>query len=139
MLKEVLNCRPKFVVFNRNINNVIDSIIKLIDNNPGCIFQGNLDPSSSYEVKRQYQIDMWLKHSINSNHNLKENYKEDCYVIEYNELINNPNNVVNGFYDFFELPRFKHNLYKIENLNQENDMVYGVPGMHNVRPLLYKN
>ena len=66
------------------------------------------------------------------------NYKEDTYIVEYNDLMSNPNKVVKGFYDFFEIPKFKHNLFKIENSDKENDMVYGIPGMHDVRPLLTK-
>jgi sulfotransferase len=138
LIVSTLGIKPKFIVCNRDINEVADSLIKIIVKNPGCVFQGSIKLTDSYDIKKKTLMDGFLKPIIMSTNNLLYNHKEDIYVINFNDLMSNPNKVVKGFYDFFELPKFKHNLYKIENMDKENDMVYGIPGMHDVRPLLTK-
>lgn len=76
-----------------------------------------------------------LGQSIDS---LKEVYMkglENCiHLIEYDDLVTNPESVMVGVYDFLEEPSFKHDFEALENLHRENDAeVYGLADMHEVR------
>ena len=70
--------------------------------------------------------------------NLKNNHQKDTFFIEYDDFCNNPEKILKDFYKFFKLPYFKHNLNNIEDVDRENDDVYGMPTLHEIRPTLGK-
>jgi sulfotransferase len=54
------------------------------------------------------------------------------HFVEYDSLVSNTEEVMNGIYDFLEMDRFKHDFSSIQNKFHENDAVYGLKGMHDV-------
>jgi len=58
------------------------------------------------------------------------------HFVEYDDLCDAPQATLDGIYDFLELKRFAHQFTDIVNSNQEDDSVYGLIGMHDVRPTL---
>lgn len=61
-----------------------------------------------------------------------------CFV-EYNDLIEQPQETMEKIYDFLDEEPFEHDFKKLENKNQENDeSVYGIKDMHSVREKLEK-
>jgi len=139
-LNRIFGYMPKFVVMTRNIDDVVNSIIKLIDNNPDNIFTRYVDKNKikDYDSKKKFLLEeaTWLTESIKSTNYILENHSKNCYEVKYDELIDSPKKVIKGFYKFFDLPVYKHNLNNIVNNNQENDLIYGIPGMHVVRPTI---
>ena len=61
------------------------------------------------------------------------------HLIEYDDLINDTENTINGIYNFLELPTYKHKYDNIGHINQENDMVHGMPEMHNVKSTISRS
>ncbi len=61
------------------------------------------------------------------------------HLIEYDDLINDTKNTINGIYNFLELPTYKHKYDNIGHINQENDMVHGMPEMHNVKSTISRS
>ena len=53
--------------------------------------------------------------------------------IDYAELVSDTNEVLDKIYSFIGAKRFEHDLESIENTLPENDAVYGLLGMHDVR------
>jgi len=65
--------------------------------------------------------------------------EKHVHLIEYDDLINQPEETMRKIYDFLGEEYFQHNFEKIENIHRENDqMVYGLPDMHDVRSTLSK-
>lgn len=68
-----------------------------------------------------------------------EGREKQVHLIEYDDLINQPEETMRKIYDFLGEEYFQHNFESIENIHRENDqMVYGLPDMHNVRSTLSK-
>lgn len=65
---------------------------------------------------------------------LLKGYENCIHLIEYDDLINEPQNVMNGIYEFLDEEPFKHDFESLENPHRENDMqIYGLADMHEVR------
>lgn len=68
-----------------------------------------------------------------------EGRQKQLHFIEYDDLINNPQETMNKIYDFLGEPHFEHDFSKLENKHKEDDgRVYGVTDMHDVRSNLSK-
>jgi sulfotransferase len=66
----------------------------------------------------------------------KEKY---LHFIEYDDLINSPEETMRKIYEFLGEEYFEHDFSKLENVHKENDTsVYGLPDMHDVRSELSK-
>lgn len=65
--------------------------------------------------------------------------EKNVHLIEYDDLINQPEATMRKIYDFLDEEYFQHNFESIENIHRENDqLVYGLPDMHDVRSTLGK-
>jgi sulfotransferase len=65
--------------------------------------------------------------------------EKNVHLIEYDDLINQPEETMRKIYDFLGEEYFQHNFESIENIHRENDqLVYGLPDMHDVRSTLGK-
>lgn len=70
---------------------------------------------------------------------IMEGRRRQLHFIEYDDLLNNPEETMRNIYDFLEEEYFEHNFAKIENIHKERDAeVYGMEGMHDVRNKLGK-
>ena len=68
-----------------------------------------------------------------------DNYKECLHIIEYDDLCSKREEVIQGIYDFLELPYFKHNFENIINVTPEDDEnAYGFSGLHDINSKLEK-
>jgi hypothetical protein len=59
------------------------------------------------------------------------------HFVEYDDLLDNPQDTMEKIYDFLEEDYFKHDFANLVNIHQENDgQVYGMADMHDVRTTL---
>ena len=59
------------------------------------------------------------------------------HIVEYNDLVFNPEETMNKIYDFLELPHYEHNFNKIEKVEVDNDEAVGLPkDLHEIRKSL---
>lgn len=55
-------------------------------------------------------------------------------IVEYNDLVNDPEKTLNQIYEFLELDKFEHDFYNVKNDNRECDNeIYSLKDMHYVR------
>jgi len=144
MIKTVLGRDPRFLVTTRNFDDVVDSIIRLIKQNPDTnVFTKGMviDPNLSFKknvLKHLNQPHHVLYLALIGLENLQKNHSKDTFFIEYDEFCNTPEKILKDFYKFFKLPYFKHDLNNIEDPERENDLVYGIPTLHEIRPTISK-
>lgn len=129
IIKKYINENPKFIILIRPIHEIVNSFCYLNDINniivnPEIYLEENSEPiiRSYYGIK-----------NIIENEN-KENY----IIINYNELVENTNNVIIKIYKFLGLNYFIHNLKNIINEYKEDDNIYGLNGIHDIRPNINK-
>lgn len=70
---------------------------------------------------------------------LMEGKQKSLHFIEYDDLMNNPEDTMRKIYEFLGLEYYEHDFSKIENKHKELDAeVYGLSDMHDVRGSLSK-
>lgn len=114
---------PKFVVMDRDRSEVRMSLERLAANNPAARL------SSPDEMLRRCEA---------SFRNLTKAMPNNCVVVHYDELVSDTATVLRRIYAFFGMPDYKHQLTDIRSSSTDNDSVWGVSKMHEVRPEIRK-
>ena len=59
------------------------------------------------------------------------------HFVDFDELTRHPSEVLEGIYDFLDLPKFAgHNFDNVEQVTTEDDSVHGFKNLHNIRPAI---
>lgn len=70
---------------------------------------------------------------------LMEGYDKCIHFVEYNDLVNNPEETMSEIYKFLEEEPYQHTFTDLKNQNREVDaQTYGFADMHEVRPTIEK-
>jgi hypothetical protein len=67
---------------------------------------------------------------------LVEPHRPMVHFVHYDDLVNYPDETLNGVYDFLNLPRFTHDFNSIEKLEKDREQL--LPTLHKVRKTLSK-
>ena len=68
---------------------------------------------------------------------IKEGYDHCLHFVEYNDLVNKPEETMKAIYEFLGEDYFEHTFNNLENLHRENDQqIYGLADMHEVRSVV---
>lgn len=120
VLINALGYTPKFIVMDRPLEEILSSFHRLVAKSPQ--FDGS--------------IDKMMDLPIMSHQNLLAQIPEQCFVVSYERLCNDTENLLEEFYDFIEQPNFKHDLSYIVNTCTDDDKVWGLTDMHNIMPTI---
>lgn len=62
------------------------------------------------------------------------------HIVEYTDLVFNPEETMVKIYEFLEMPYYEHNFNKIEKVEKDNDEALGLPkNLHDIRKSLSKS
>lgn len=75
-------------------------------------------------------------HSLKSGFDSKWHSHINC--LEYDDLVAEPEQTLRTVYDIIDEPYFQHDFEAINNVTPEDDTVYGIPGLHEIRSQLRK-
>ena len=145
-----LSYDPKVILTVRDILDILASFINLINQNQNSVSFIDQEIQARQEFNFYRQInDIRCDHLMrpkglidNSLYGiafslLQEN-REYFHIVEYNDLLNDTEETINKIYEFLEIPVFKHDYENIYNVAPEDDRVYGLAGMHDVRSSISK-
>ena len=146
IINEHVGPDTKFIVMLRPTLEVLASFIKLMRANPigSSLIDSGLDPLAGYLDDRRcdklMQKGSHISVAIESIDNLKKpQHRERTFFVDYDTLVSDPAAVMLGLEDFLGLSHFEYDLENIVNPEQERDKeVYGLDGMHTVRPRVEK-
>ena len=62
--------------------------------------------------------------------------KACMHIVEYDDLISKPDEIMSGIVDFLDMPSYKFVFNNIENVTPVDDVTYNLEGMHSVRTKL---
>jgi sulfotransferase len=126
MLKQYVAPQPKIVVLVRNPVDIVASFESLFDRNNRNDFylSGMADEFNRNMISTQMAKDA--------------NDPETFLFVEFEDLIGNTQSELNRIYEFLDLEPYLHDLANIVTMNPENDSVYGLQGMHDVRRTIGK-
>ena len=123
MIRNYLDAKPKVIVLTRDIDEIAQSFVELYKRNDKPFDESSLFVEGSEPLMR----------SLDGVNYAKTNNNGEFFFIDYADLVANTKNIINDLYEFLELDLFAHDFNNIVNENQENDAVYGLIGMHEVR------
>lgn len=124
MLRRYITDKPKVIVLTRPIDEIVNSFVRLRQDNGWTDPKaGLLDPMSEPIMRSQFGVE----HARATN-------KGEFLFIEYAQLVDDTAEVIDSIYEFCEWQPFAHSFTGIENKHQENDLVYGLLGQHQIRP-----
>jgi len=144
VLKKHITPTPKIIFTVRDILEIIASFVKMDAQylNNEAVNQGYF--MSNYRSPK----DLVCEHMMAPNSDISKGllslssafYPENAgifHIVEYNDLVINPEETMNKIYDFLELPHYEHNFSKIEKVETDNDEVLGLPkDLHEIRKSL---
>lgn len=130
--------QPLFIVMTRNLDDVIASLTRIVLANPNNTFDQDFIGDRTPEAIRAHLcldggiVDV----SVRSRDTLLSEYRDRCFVVEYERLVASPKQLLNELYDFYGMEQFTHNFDLIANSNTDNDLVWGIPDMHKIKTSL---
>ena len=123
MIRRYITDRPKVIVLTRPIDEIVQSFVRLRQDNGWADPEaGLLDPMSEPIMRSQFGVE----HARATN-------QGEFLFIEYAQLVDDTAAVIDSIYEFCEWEPFAHSFTGIKNKHQENDLVYGLLGQHEIR------
>lgn len=132
---------PKMICMVRALPDIIASMEKMHRKNPHksspivnhATMQGTSTPK---------RVDIWLQNPPiglaveRLAEAIRQGVDKKMLFIKYEELCLYPEQQMNRVYEYLEIPPFKHDFTNIPQTTKEDDEVYGIAGLHTIRPSL---
>lgn len=126
MLRQYVTPQPKIVVLTRNPADIIASFKSLFERNG----RDDFEKSGMVEEYNRNIIGLTMAQDAND--------PDTFLFVEFENLISNTQSELDRIYQFLGMESFKHDLTNIVTMNPEDDSVYGLLGMHDVRRTIGK-
>lgn len=126
LLQTYIDANIKMIILERPMLEVIKSFAKLYKSN-GVYDEEKMNAlivPNSEPIMRSFN---GLKYAKNNND------KGQFLFISYEKLVNNTSETLHDIYEFCGWEWFEHNLSNVVNKYPENDLIYGLKGMHDIR------
>lgn len=125
IIRRYITDDPKVIVLTRPLDEIVASFVRLREANGwiGDLEAGLLEPGSEPIMRSLHGMEI-----------AKATNRGEFLFIEYADLVADAPAVVQSIYDFCEWEPFAHDFDNIVNRHPEDDAVYGLVGMHDIRP-----
>ena len=144
-IQDYITSEPKIICPVRSIPDIISSFLNLIYHSKTISFIDDGLIANNLEISNDNRADYLMSPQGiigQSYHALAEAFRKgnDKYLllVEYDDLVQNPQQELNRIYDFLQLPRFAHTFENVKPKFDENDEVYKLENMHTVRSKVEK-
>lgn len=141
-----ITTKPKIVCIVRDVASILASFVDLVNrsNNPGENFIDRWLVDNRMELNTKNRCFYLMQPTGIVNQSLWSMYqgynnpavKACMHMVEYDDLISNPEETMNNIIDFLDIPSYKFVFNKIENVTPVDDVTYNLEGMHSVRAKL---
>jgi sulfotransferase len=144
IIKQYVTPTPKIIFTVRDILEIIASFIKM----DADYLKSGAYNSNYYMANYRSEKDLVAEFLMESNGDIGKGllslasafYPENkgmFHIVEYNNLVFNPEETMAGIYDFLDMPHYEHNFKKIQKVETDNDEVLGLPkDLHDIRKSL---
>lgn len=129
MLRRYITNKPKVIVLIRPIDEIIKSFVFLRKNNG---WAGDLESDLLVEDSEP------IMRSLKGIEYAKQSKSDEFIFIEYDDLVTQTDEVIKSIYEFCNFEPFNHYYNNIKNIHPENDIIYGLDGMHDIRSTISK-
>ena len=126
MLRHYVTPQPKILVLVRDPADIIQSFKSLFARN-------DRDDFDTSGIVAEFNHNMACTQSA-----VDANDPETFLFVKFDNLIGDTQSELNRIYEFVGMESFEHDLTNIVTMNPEDDSVYGLQGMHDVRRTIGK-
>jgi len=144
--------QAKILVPVRRIDEILTSILTMIHRNPFQEGQPRINFVDEQLIKNDIPINdlnrcMYLINdggivyeSLNAiMMGFQQNVRDKMHFVDYNDLVDNPEKIMEDIYDFIGEEFYDHDFGSISNIHREDDLItYGLSDMHQVRSKVKK-
>lgn len=129
LLQAFVGTDIKMIILERPIHEIVKSFARLYKEN-GVYDEEKMNSLLTPDTEPIMRSFNGLKYAKNNND------KEQFLFVSYADLVTNTKNVIHDIYEFCGWEWFEHDFMNIVNKHPENDEVYNLKGMHEVRPVV---
>ena len=144
--------QAKILVPVRRVDEILTSILTMVHRNPFQEGQPRINFVDEQLVKTNTPINdynrcMYLLgnggivyESLNAiMEGFTQNVRDKMHFVDYNDLVSNPEKIMEDIYDFLGEEYYEHDFDSLSNIHREDDLfTYGLSDMHEVRSELKK-
>ena len=144
--------QAKILVPVRRVDEILTSILTMVHRNPFQEGQPRINFVDEQLVKTNTPINdynrcMYLLNgggivyeSLNAiMEGFTQNVRDKMHFVDYNDLVSNPEKIMEDIYDFLGEEYYEHDFDSLSNIHREDDLfTYGLGDMHEVRSELKK-
>lgn len=139
---KILGETPKIIAPVRSLPDIIASFILIAERiGPSAKIYDEVTAAGREINTWSLSRIVWEKYVCQSWREMKasyETYPECFHLVEYESLTNDTDSVMREVYNFIGVDPVITETENLSNPHPENDAVYGLPGLHYVRPKLAK-
>jgi hypothetical protein len=135
-LKHYINPKPKIVVLVRDVLEVLASFIEWADKNYDAFPNraGTMDTEKRCELLMNH--DGLIINELIAIKHLVDHHPGTYKLVDYNDLVKNPEKIIKEIYEFYEIKSFKHNFktfkqFKVNGMSY-NDKAVGA-NLHTIK------
>lgn len=142
-IEKFLNQRPKIIATNRRISEVLASYIILIEKNRTDNFVDAHLRRDGIPITTTNRIEcLWKNYVCDPYQSLVyglHHHSQNIHLVDYNDLMENPQETANKIYKFLEIESYEHDFSNILNTCAEDkDDAWGIDNLHQIRPKLQR-
>lgn len=132
----------KMIVTIRDLPSIMASWMTLLEKNPGNFLDKRILEKGFPINNDNRMAEMWfnmVKDCMDSVLQAKKDASNRLLLINYDNLVSEPLDVLTRIESFLNLPTYKYNIDNIVSVTNDNDLkAWGLHGMHTIRPKLNK-
>jgi sulfotransferase len=142
-IEKYIHQKPKIIATNRRISEVLASYIILLEKNGIDNFVDAHLRREGTPITTTNRIEcLWKNYVSDPYQSLVyglQHHSHNIHLVDYNHLIENPENEVKKIYEFLEIESNKHDFSNILNTCAEDkDYAWGIDNLHQIRPKLQR-
>lgn len=135
-IKETFNFEPKIICCVRDISEILASFVTLCEKNKDDNFVDNILKKNNFVVNNTNRCRFLWKHGVVgeswkaffSGYNTN---KKNLLIIEYNDILKNPKNIMKSIEKFIGAKHYKYNTNNLIPM-KEHDKFHGMEGLHDI-------
>lgn len=141
MLEMIFSEKPKIICMVRDLRQILSSMEKKFRQSPERLrsIENHANLTGTTTFKRAIQglqsppVGLALDRLLEIHH---RGWSKNMLFIRFEDLTTDPDGCLKKIYQYLDVKEFKHNFDKIEQITQEDDSVFGIVGLHDIKPKL---
>ncbi len=139
LLSMIFNEEPKIICMVRDLRQILASMEKKFRQNPDKHrpIENHSNLSGTTTFKRALihlqspPVGLALDRLIELH---QRGWNKKVLFLRFEDLTTQPAETLQKVYQYLGVPEFKHNFENVAQVTQEDDQVFGTPGLHEIRP-----